>query len=139
MRTIGKSLETYLKFGEISQKYKGIILSTSLKVPERYENCLRVSSSVKGKSLSTPPSGRNWATSQTAKIGPNESRNKNSPSTNCQKSSRRADEQVEVRTTYYPQDKKLSLKADEPQVGQRYEDVELPHYYFPERSSNFTL
>ena len=29
---------------------------------ERYEKCLPVSSSVKGKSLSTPPSGRELAT-----------------------------------------------------------------------------
>ena len=35
----------------------------SLKVPERYEKWLQVSSSVKGKSLAIPPSGRKWATS----------------------------------------------------------------------------
>ena len=35
----------------------------SPKVPERYEECLRVSSSMKEKPLPTPPSGRDWATS----------------------------------------------------------------------------
>ena len=35
----------------------------SLKVPKSYEKCLRVSSSVKGKSLPAPPSGREWAMS----------------------------------------------------------------------------
>jgi hypothetical protein len=35
----------------------------SLKVPERYEKCFWVSSSVKGKPLPAPPSGREWATS----------------------------------------------------------------------------
>ena len=39
--------------------YKG----NSLKVPEKYEKCPRVSSSVKGKPLPTPPRGREWATS----------------------------------------------------------------------------
>ena len=41
----------------------------SQKVPERYENCLQASSSVKGKSLSTPPTERELATSLTANIG----------------------------------------------------------------------
>ena len=36
----------------------------------------------------------------------------------------RADERVEVRETSSPYDGKLSMKADEPQVGQRHEDVE---------------
>ena len=35
----------------------------ALKVPKWYKKCLWVSSSVKGKSLPTPPSGREWATS----------------------------------------------------------------------------
>ena len=35
----------------------------TLKVKEMYEKCLRVSSSVKGKPLPAPPSGRQWATS----------------------------------------------------------------------------
>ena len=43
--------------------------TSSLKVPERYEKCLRVSSSVKGKRLPTLPSGREWATSQTTNVG----------------------------------------------------------------------
>jgi hypothetical protein len=34
----------------------------SLKVSQRYEKCLRVSSCVKGKFPSTTPSGREWAT-----------------------------------------------------------------------------
>jgi hypothetical protein len=34
-----------------------------LKIPERYEKCLQVSSSVKGKLLPAPPSGREWAMS----------------------------------------------------------------------------
>ena len=44
-------------------------MSYYLKLPERYENCLRVSSSVKGKPLPTPPSEREWATSFTANVG----------------------------------------------------------------------
>ena len=43
-----------------------------------------------------------------------------SPSTNCQQPSQSVDEQVEVRGTSCPQDGKLSMKADEPQVGQRH-------------------
>ena len=39
-----------------------VIRRWGFKVPERYEKCLRVSSSVKGKPLPTPPSGREWAT-----------------------------------------------------------------------------
>jgi hypothetical protein len=35
----------------------------NLKVPERYEKFLRVSSSVKGKPVPAPPNGREWATS----------------------------------------------------------------------------
>ena len=45
------------------------IFSFLLKVPERYEKCLWVSSSVKGKPLAAPPSGREWATSYTANVG----------------------------------------------------------------------
>jgi hypothetical protein len=40
-----------------------IITNRSLKVPERYEKCLRVSTSVKRKPLPASPSGREWATS----------------------------------------------------------------------------
>ena len=36
----------------------------------------------------------------------------------------RADERVEFKETSCPQDGKLSLEADEPQVGQLHEDVE---------------
>jgi hypothetical protein len=48
-----------------------------------------------------------------------------------------ADERVVVRVTSCPQNVKLSLKVNEPQVGQRHENVEkgigiLPHYYFLE-------
>ena len=39
------------------------------------------------------------------------------PSTKSLRPSRRADELVEVRETSCPKDGKLSLKADEPQVG----------------------
>ena len=42
-----------------------------LKVPERYEKCLRVSFPAQGKSLSTLPSGRQQATRQTANVGGN--------------------------------------------------------------------
>ena len=55
---------------------------------------------------------------------PNETRDKDSPSTKSERPSQRADERVEVMTTSCPYDGKLSLKADEPQVGQLYEDVE---------------
>ena len=54
---------------------------------------------------------------------PNESRGKDSPSIKCQQTSRRADERLEVRATSL-YDRKLSLKEDEPQVGQRHEDLE---------------
>ena len=37
-----------------------------MKLPEKYEKCFRVSSSVNEKSLSTPPRGRKWVTSLTA-------------------------------------------------------------------------
>ena len=42
----------------------------------------------------------------------------------------RTDERVEVRATSCPQDRELSLKADEPQVGQRHEDVERNQEYY---------
>ena len=45
-----------------------ININYCLKVPERHEKCLRGSSSIKGKLLPTPPSGREWATSQTANV-----------------------------------------------------------------------
>ena len=44
------------------------LINIDLKVPERYEKCLWVSFSVKGKPL-PPPSGREWATSWTANLG----------------------------------------------------------------------
>ena len=44
------------------------ITNQTLKVPERYDKCLRVSSSMKGKHLSTPPSGREWTMSQMAYV-----------------------------------------------------------------------
>ena len=40
-----------------------------VKVPERYAICLRVSSIVKEKSLSTNLSGREWTTLQTDVVG----------------------------------------------------------------------
>ena len=45
------------------------------------------------------------------------------PLPKCQLPSRRADERIEVMATC-PLYEKLSLKADEPQGGQRHEDVE---------------
>jgi hypothetical protein len=41
---------------------------SSLKVPERYEKYLWVSSSVKEKLLPRPPCGREWAMSLTANV-----------------------------------------------------------------------
>ena len=38
-------------------------------MPEKHKKCLQVSSSVKGKSLSTPPSGRECAPLQMANVG----------------------------------------------------------------------
>ena len=52
--------------------------------------------------------------------GLNEARDKDSPSTKCQKPSRWADDLVEVRATSCPYDGKFSLKVDESQVGQRH-------------------
>ena len=65
--------------------------------------------------------------------------NRMNSSNKCQRPSRRADERAEVRATSCPQDGKLSLKADEPQFGQRHEDVERKREYyhiiiFPERT-----
>ena len=60
----------------------------------------------------------------------NESRDKGYPSIKGQQPSRRADERVEVRSTSCPYDGKLSLKAVEPQVGQRREDVERKLGYY---------
>ena len=104
----------------------------SLKVAEK---CLWVSSSMRGKSLPTP-SGREWAIHRRRS---NECWNKDSPSIKCQCPSRRVDEQVQVKPTSCPQDGKLFLKADEPQFGQRHEDVKRKwEYYhitiFPERT-----
>ena len=47
-----------------------------------------------------------------------------------QRPSRRADERVEVRATSCPWYGKLSLKEDEPQVGQRHEDVNMKREYY---------
>ena len=70
---------------------------------------------------------------------PNESRDEDSSSTKYQRPYRREDERLEARTTSCPYDGKLSLKADELQVGQRHEDVEMNwEYYqiviFPEKA-----
>ena len=48
----------------------------------------------------------------------------------CQRYFRRVNERVEVRETTFPWDGKLSLKADKPQVDQRYEDVERQQEYY---------
>ena len=75
--------------------------------------------------------------------GPNESRDKDSPSTKSQRPSRRTDERVEIMKTSCPQDGKLSLNADESQVDQRHEEVERKREYYyiiilPEKNRNFT-
>ena len=44
----------------------------SLNLSERYDKCLRVSSSVKRKPLPATPSGGKWAMSRTANIGENQ-------------------------------------------------------------------
>ena len=63
------------------------------------------------------------------------------PSFKCQRPSQRADERVEIRATSYPENKdgKLSMKADELQVGQWHEDLERKREYyhiiiFPQRT-----
>ena len=61
--------------------------------------------------------------------GPNESRDKDSPSTKSQRPFRRANERLDIRATS-PQDQKLSLKAGEPQVGQQHEDMEKNWEYY---------
>ena len=60
---LDRKLALYGKYGNPEPR------ASLLKVPESYEKCLRVSSSVKGKPLPTPPRGREWATSKTADIG----------------------------------------------------------------------
>ena len=114
-----------------------------MNVPERYGKCLRVSSSVKGKSRSTSPSGRDRVTSQTANVGGDLM----NPGIrilplSSTKDLIGADERVEVRVTSCLQNEKVSLKADEPQVGQWHEDVgrKLEFYYitiFPEMTWSF--
>ena len=64
------------------------------RVTERHEKCLRVSSSVKGKSLSIPPSGRDWLRRRDL-----HRRDRMNPSTKSQQSSRRVEERVEARET----------------------------------------
>ena len=72
--------------------------------------------------------------------GTNASRDKDCPSTKCQQPSRRADERVKVRAISCPYDRKLSLRAEEPGVAQRHEDVERKREYyfiiFSERTGN---
>jgi hypothetical protein len=48
------------------------IYCISLKIPESYEKCLRISSSVKRNPLPAPPSGTEWAKSYTANVGQGE-------------------------------------------------------------------
>ena len=80
MRKIS-SLVPYTRITSIKINY-------SLKVPEKYEKCLRVSSSVKEKPFPKPPSWREWATSQTDNVGGDRmSRGMGSPSTKCQRPS----------------------------------------------------
>ena len=69
--TIVSELANFLREPNKSTKYKqeylqktiSVISKNSLKISERYEKCLRISSSVKGKSLPAPPSGREWVES----------------------------------------------------------------------------
>ena len=62
--------------------------------------------------------------------GLNESRDKDSPSTKYQWPSRRADERLEFMATSCPEDGKLSLKADEPQVVEWHKDLERKREYY---------
>jgi hypothetical protein len=55
----------------------------------------------------------------------NESQNKMSPSAKSQLSSRRANERVKATAISSPKDVKLSLKENEPQVSQRYKNMEI--------------
>ena len=61
MRSSTYYIHGHILYGCASLKKK----LQSLKVPERYEKCLSITSSTKGKSLPRHPSGREWATSQT--------------------------------------------------------------------------
>ena len=58
----------YELFHGIYELFHGIYELHS-KIPERYEKCLRGSPSLKGKSLPTTPSRREWATSKIANVG----------------------------------------------------------------------
>ena len=60
----------------------------------------------------------------------NESRNKYSPYTKCQRHSWKADERVDVRTTSCSLDGKLTLKVDEPKVEQWQECIERKWEYY---------
>ena len=53
-----------------------------------------------------------------------------SPSTKCQEPSLTADGRAENRKNSCPLGGKLSLKADEPQVGQWHEDEESKQEYY---------
>ena len=116
-------------------------MNCSLKVPGRYDKCLRVSSSVKEKSLPAPYSGREWATSYTVNVGGD----RMNPGIRIlplpiTRTSRMADDWVEVRSTSCPQDGKLSLCVDESPTSQRHEDVKRKREFynsiiFPERIS----
>jgi hypothetical protein len=96
----------------------------SLKIPERYEKYLRVSSSVKGKSLSTHPRGRDWATSQTPNLGGDRMNPRirilpissaNSPFGERKNGQRSG---------------KLFFKADAPKVSQKHEYMERKRVYY---------
>ena len=104
----------------------------SLKIPERHDKCHRISSSVKGKSLSTP-SGR-----ETTNVGGNQMnpgiRSLPLPSVNDLLggliSGYRSEQLLVFRMGNYP-------KSECPQVGQQHKDVERkPENYhiiiFPE-------
>ena len=101
----------------------------TLNVPKRYEKCL---SEVK---ISIFSSSRKWEDNTVDgwhRRGPNESRNKDSPSIKCKWPSRRtldgqkSGQLLVLRIGNYPN-----------QVGLRPEDVEgngnIPHYYFPRK------
>ena len=67
---------------------------------------------------------------QMGKVGGYESRDEDSPTKYSQRPSRRSDKRAEVREPSCPQDWKLYLKANKPQVGQRHKDVKGKRKYY---------
>ena len=87
--------------GDFTNQNETVIYLRSPKVPESYKISLRVSSSVKKKSSSTPPSGREWAKAWKAKVGGDRKKNgiKILSSSKYQRSSGMVDERVKDRLT----------------------------------------